>query len=162
MSRRPHVDPWRHCNVKWRHQPHIISMSRLSVFRIFWKPFSRFSPIKVRCLVVSKKKNPFVSLLNWAATWDFQQCGNHRPICDQQMLRPACAYAQSDQSFCLLLEYPMTLRLLIEYYLEFLSWKGGYTCSSEPTLVKMPHCCDSFVIARQDLGTTDRYIIDFL
>ena len=32
----------------------------------------------------------------WAMTWDFQQCG----ICDQQRLRPACAYAQSDQSLC--------------------------------------------------------------
>ena len=32
----------------------------------------------------------------WAATWDFQQCG----MCDQQSLRPACAYAQSDQSLC--------------------------------------------------------------
>ena len=26
-------------------------------------------------------------------------------MCDQQMLKPACAYAQSDQSLCLLLEY---------------------------------------------------------
>ena len=32
----------------------------------------------------------------WAATWDFQQCG----MCDQQSLRSACAYAQSDQTFC--------------------------------------------------------------
>ena len=32
----------------------------------------------------------------WAATWDFQKCG----MCDQQSLRPACAYAQSDQSLC--------------------------------------------------------------
>ena len=32
----------------------------------------------------------------WAATCDFQQCG----MCDQQSLRSACAYAQSDQSFC--------------------------------------------------------------
>ena len=32
----------------------------------------------------------------WAVAWDFQQCG----MCDQQKLRPACAYAQSDQSLC--------------------------------------------------------------
>ena len=32
----------------------------------------------------------------WAATWDFKQCG----MCDQQRLRPACAYAQADQSLC--------------------------------------------------------------
>ena len=66
----------------------------------------------------------------WAATWDFQQCG----MCDQQMLRPACAYAQSVQSLCLSLEYSMTLRLLTKHHLEFLSWKGGCTGSSETTL----------------------------
>ena len=32
----------------------------------------------------------------WAATWDFQQCG----MCDEQSIRSACAYAQSDQSLC--------------------------------------------------------------
>ena len=32
----------------------------------------------------------------WAATWDFQKCG----MCDQQCLKSACAYAQSDQSHC--------------------------------------------------------------
>ena len=34
--------------------------------------------------------------LIWARAWDFQQCG----MCDQQSLRSACAYAQSDQSLC--------------------------------------------------------------
>ena len=33
---------------------------------------------------------------NWAVTWDVQQCG----MCDQQRLRSACAYAQSNQSIC--------------------------------------------------------------
>ena len=32
----------------------------------------------------------------WAVIWNFQQCG----MCDQQWLRPACAYAQTDQSLC--------------------------------------------------------------
>ena len=32
----------------------------------------------------------------WAVAWDFEQCG----MCDQQRLRPACAYTQSDQSLC--------------------------------------------------------------
>ena len=32
----------------------------------------------------------------WAAAWDFQQCD----MCNQQSLRSACAYAQSDQSLC--------------------------------------------------------------
>ena len=44
-------------------------------------------------------------------------------MCDQQSLRSACAYAQSDQSLCLSLEYSMTLRLLIGHNLEFLSLK---------------------------------------
>ena len=42
-------------------------------------------------------------------------------MCDQQRLRPACAYAQSDQSLCLSLEYPMTVKLLTDYHLKFLS-----------------------------------------
>ena len=33
---------------------------------------------------------------NWAASWDFQQCG----MCNQQSLGLAWAYAQSDQSLC--------------------------------------------------------------
>ena len=72
-------------------------------------------------------------------TRDYQQCG----MCDQQRLRPACAYAQSDQSPCLSLEYSMTVKLLTEHDLDFLSLKGGCTGSSESTLVKMPHCWKS-------------------
>ena len=34
----------------------------------------------------------------------------------------------------------MTVKLLTEYNLEFLSLQGGCTGSSESTLVKMPHC----------------------
>ena len=34
----------------------------------------------------------------------------------------------------------MSVKLLTEYRLEFVSLKGGCTGSSEPTLVKMPHC----------------------
>ena len=72
-------------------------------------------------------------------TRDFQQYGK----CDQQRLRPACAYAQSDQSLCLSLEYSMTVKLLTEHYLEFLSLSGGCTDSSVSTHVKMPHCWKS-------------------
>ena len=76
--------------------------------------------------------------------WDFQQCG----MCDQQRLRPACAYAQSDQSVCWSLEYTLTLWLLIEHHLEFLSLKGDCTGSSESIHVKMPHCWKSYVAAQ--------------
>ena len=41
----------------------------------------------------------------------------------------------------------MSPRLLIEHHLEFLSFKGGYTGSSESTLVKIPHCWKSHVTA---------------
>ena len=41
----------------------------------------------------------------------------------------------------------MSVKLLTEYNLEFLSLKGGYTGSSESTVVKMPHCWDSHVTA---------------
>ena len=78
----------------------------------------------------------------------FQLCG----MCDQQSLRSACALAQSDQSLCLSLEYPMSVKLLTEHHLRFLSLKGGCTGSSESTLVKMPHCWKSHV-------TTQNFII---
>ena len=41
----------------------------------------------------------------------------------------------------------MTVKLLTEYHLEFLSLKGGFTGSSESTHVKMPHCWKSHVAA---------------
>ena len=75
---------------------------------------------------------------------DFQQCG----MCDQQSLKTACAYAQSDQSLCLSLEYSMTFKLLTVHHLEFLSLIGGCTGSSESTLVKMQHCWKSHVTAQ--------------
>ena len=34
----------------------------------------------------------------------------------------------------------MSVKLLVEHRLEFVSLKGGCTGSSESTLVKMPHC----------------------
>ena len=37
--------------------------------------------------------------------------------------------------------------LLTEHHLEFLSLKGCYTGLSESTLVKMPHCWKSHVMA---------------
>ena len=68
-------------------------------------------------------------------------------MCDQQRLRPACAYTQTDQSPCWSLKYSMTVKLLNKPHLRFLSLKGGCTCSSESTLVKMTHCWISRVTA---------------
>ena len=65
-------------------------------------------------------------------------------MCDQQRLRPACSYAQSDLSLCSSLDYSTSVKKLqTEHHLEFLSLKGGCTGSSESTLVKMPHCWKS-------------------
>ena len=41
----------------------------------------------------------------------------------------------------------MSVKLLTEHHLEFLSFKGGYTGSSESTLVKIPHCWESHDMA---------------
>ena len=68
-------------------------------------------------------------------------------MCDQQRLRPACAYAQSDQSLCLSLEYSMTFRLLSEQHLEFIPLKGGCRGSFESIFAKMPLCWKSHVAA---------------
>ena len=42
----------------------------------------------------------------------------------------------------------MTVKLLTEHHLKFLSLTGGYTGSSVSTLVKMPHCWKSHVVAQ--------------
>ena len=75
-------------------------------------------------------------------------------MCDQQTLRSACAYAQSDQSPCKSLGYSIsvTCKLLTEHNLEFLSLKGDCTGSAESTLVKMPHCWKSHVAAQMILS----------
>ena len=48
----------------------------------------------------------------------------------------------------------MSVELLTEHHLEFLSLKGGYTGSSESKLVKIPHCWKSHVAAQMVSGTT--------
>ena len=69
-------------------------------------------------------------------------------VCDQQSHRSTCAYAKSDQSLCYSLEYSMSIKLLIDYHVEFLSLKRGCTGSSEAILVKIPHCWKSHIAAQ--------------
>ena len=45
----------------------------------------------------------------------------------------------------------MSVKLLMEYRLEFLGLKGGCTGLSESTLVKMPHCWKSHVMAQMSI-----------
>ena len=68
-------------------------------------------------------------------------------MCDQQSLRSASAYAQSDQSLCSSLDYSMIVKLLTENLLEVLSLTGGCTGSSESTLVKKSNCWKSHAAA---------------
>ena len=42
----------------------------------------------------------------------------------------------------------MSVKLLTEHHLKFLSLKGGCTGSSESTLVKIPHCWKSHIAAQ--------------
>ena len=87
-----------------------------------------------------------------AADWDVKQqmnqCVRFPTMCDEQSLRSACAYMQSDQSLCLSLGYSMSVKLLTEHHLEFLSLPGGCTGLSVSTLVKIPHCWKSHVAAQ--------------
>ena len=77
-------------------------------------------------------------------------------MCDQKSLRSACTYTQSDQSLCESLDYSMSVKLLTEQHLEFLSLKGGCTGSSESTLVKMPHCWNSHVAAHLETCSSNK------
>ena len=58
----------------------------------------------------------------------------------------------------------MTVKLLAEHQLEFLSLKGGCAHSSESTLVKIPHCWKSHVTANfifhQMAQVTEEYNVD--
>ena len=47
----------------------------------------------------------------------------------------------------------MIVKLLTDHHLEFLSLKGGYTCSSESAHVKMPHCWKSHATAQMHFGS---------
>ena len=52
------------------------------------------------------------------------------------------------RAFASRFEYSMSVKLLTEHHLEFLSLKGGCTGSSESIHVKMPHCWKSHVTAQ--------------
>ena len=82
-------------------------------------------------------------------------------MCDQQRLRPAWTYPQSDQSHCSPLKYSLSVKLLTEHRYEFLSLNGGCTGLSESTLVKMPHCWTSHVAAHLYMTKTMYYICFF-
>ena len=47
---------------------------------------------------------------------------------------------QFGQSLCLLLEFSMTVGLLSDRHLEFLSLRGGCAGSSGSAFVRVPHC----------------------
>ena len=61
-------------------------------------------------------------------------------MCDQQRLRTACTYVQSDQRLCKSLENSTALKLLAEQHLVFLRVKEVSTDSFESIIhIKMPH-----------------------
>ena len=69
-------------------------------------------------------------------------------MCKHYWLRPACGYAQSDQSFAKSLDCSTTVKLLSDQHLEFLSLKGGCIGLSKSIHVKMAHCWKSHVTAQ--------------
>ena len=64
------------------------------------------------------------------------------------LLESSVKSIDSDQTPCGFDARFIWVRLLIEYYLEFRSSKGGCTGSSESIHVKMPHCWKSHVAAQ--------------
>ena len=80
-------------------------------------------------------------------------------MCDEQNVRSACAYAQSDQSLCNSLEYSMTVKILTKHHLKLLSVRGGCKGSPESTLVKMPHRWESHVMVQLCVYLTPSYTI---
>ena len=81
-------------------------------------------------------------------------------LCDQQRLRPACASSSLIKAFTFCLNI-LTVKLLKEQHVEFLSLTGGCTGSSESIHhVKMPNCWKSHVAAQLFSGnlTVFKYI----
>ena len=54
----------------------------------------------------------------------------------------------------------MTVKLLTEHHLEFLSLRGGCTGSSESTHIKIPHCWKSHIAAQLFSEPVDKPITD--
>ena len=55
----------------------------------------------------------------------------------------------------------MIVKLLTERHLEFLSLKGGCTCSSESILVKMSNCWKSHVLAHLSFDLNVECFVNF-
>ena len=56
----------------------------------------------------------------------------------------------------------MNVELLTEHHLGFLSLKDGCTCTSESTLVKIPHCLKSHVTAQIYLKFCEKFWFNIL
>ena len=92
-------------------------------------------------------ENYIQTLMTTINTFDPWHVVSNNLVCATSKCSDQPAYAQSDQSLCKLLEYSMSVKLLTEHHLPILSLTGGYTGSSEFTLVKVPHCWKSHVAA---------------
>ena len=65
-------------------------------------------------------------------------------MCDQQRLRPACAYSQTDQSLCWSLKYSMTVKLLTEPHFRFLNIheiSNNVVCATSKGSDQPAHTC---------------------
>ena len=93
-------------------------------------------------------------LRNMSCNMRFPTMWYVRPAMAQTSLRICAVWSESLLVACpfyivwLLGYWPNIIRLLTEHHLEFLSLKGGCIGSSESTLVKMPHCWKSHVVAQ--------------
>ena len=92
---------------------HDVKTARKKLETLFFRNRIHFSTRKCMFDTFTQKfpRDYTAAYTKRASASDFQQCG----MCDQQSLRSACAYAQSDQSLCSSLEYSMIVKLLIEH-----------------------------------------------
>ena len=56
----------------------------------------------------------------------------------------------------------MSVNLLTEQHLEFLSLTGGCTGSTESTLVKLPHCWKSYATAQLMISDTSKPTLAYI
>ena len=82
----------------------------------------------------------------------FSRCSQHEISNDVVCATSKASDQTARMHLCKLLKYSMTVKLLTEHNLEFLSLTGGCTGSSESTLVKIPHCLISHAKAHMSLN----------
>ena len=114
---------------------------------------TRINLVEIPLTTVSRSVSVFQVILDYPGPRFPSIYGVHNEPQHEISNNVVCATsnAQSDQSLCYSLEYPITVKSPTEQHLEFLGLKAGCIDSSESIHVKMPHCWKSHATTHRTL-----------